>query len=833
MTSSRGTATPSSDAATKAGDHRLPYGATPRRYELWFAPDLAAARFAGTASIELEVHEHTDRIVMNAAELDLRDAVLVPGWRGEPDPGAPGERVRGPAGEPGPGAPGEQVQGPAGQACTIELDPAAERVSFVVPALLAPGRYRLSVGFDGVLNDRLCGFYRSVFTGEDGTEQVIATTQFQETDARRAFPCLDEPDRKAVFSITLDEPPGMLAVSNGAEISATPLPSGGRRVRFSDTIPMSTYLVAFVVGPLEASAPVDAGGVPLRVVHTPGKGHLVGPAIEAAAHALSFFRDYFDLPYPGDKVDLVALPDFAAGAMENLGCVTFREAILLADPERAGRRELERLAEVVEHELAHMWFGDLVTMRWWNGVWLNEAFATFMALRCLDDYRPQWEVFVGFARQRAAALSVDGLHSTRAIEYEVHHPDEVGAMFDVLTYQKGAAVLWMIEQYLGEERFRNGVRCYLAAHRLDNAETHDLWDALEAESGEAIAAVMDSWIFQGGHPLVTVGGHGAIELSQEPFSYLSREEAQDLALVEATAIGSHWLVPVLVAPAGHDSGETARLLLDGVGQPVQRALPARPLVVNAGGSGFYRIGYDATLRAELLERVEELAPLERYGLVSDTWAGVLAGREQLARFKDLVDRLGSERDPDIWASIVAACSTLDVVAPPTARPGLARYVGSVLRPLYEELGFEQGGEEGERRPLLRAAVIGALGGLAGNRDVIARAVGLAEVDLAGGTPLPSDLAAPILAILAAHATHEQLIALLGRYRAPRDPMDGVRNLYALAHLRDEALAEEVLGLALIKVRSQNAPYLLAGMLANRYVAELTWSFVRSHFEEIR
>ena len=282
-------------------------------------------------------------------------------------------------------------------ACAIEFDADHERVACSSHRMqLGRGRYVLACTFRGELNDKLRGFYRSRFTDDDGTEHFIATTQFEETDARRAFPCFDEPDRKAVFSITLDAPPGMLAISNGAEIGVEDLGEGRRRVRFGDTIAMSTYLVAFVVGPLEATDPVDVNGVALRVVHAPGKAHLTAPAIEVAAHALGYFADYFGLPYPGEKLDLVAVPDFAAGAMENLGCVTFRDAILLADPDATSQAEMERMAEVVEHELAHMWFGDLVTMSWWNGIWLNEAFATFMALRCQDNFRPEWKTFVSF-----------------------------------------------------------------------------------------------------------------------------------------------------------------------------------------------------------------------------------------------------------------------------------------------------------------------------------------------------------------------------------------------------------------------------------------------------
>jgi len=291
---------------------------------------------------------------------------------------------------------------------------------------------------------------------------VAGSTQFEATHARRAFPCWDEPAFKATFGVTLVVPEGQLAISNAAEIAREPLDGGPHngKVRFSfaRTMVMSTYLVAFVVGPLETTDPVDVDGTPLRVAYVPGKRHLADFALEAGAHSLRFFTDYFGIPYPSDKLDLIALPDFAFGAMENLGCVTFRETALLVDPETASRLEHERVADVVAHEIAHMWFGDLVTMKWWNGIWLNEAFATFMELLAVDDFKPDWERWVSFSTGRAAAMNTDGMQATRPVEFPVAAPEEAEGMFDVLTYQKGASVVRMLEQYLGAETFREGIR---------------------------------------------------------------------------------------------------------------------------------------------------------------------------------------------------------------------------------------------------------------------------------------------------------------------------------------------------------------------------------------
>src|SRR6185312_3754268 len=388
------------------------------------------------------------------------------------------------------------------QPASIDLDEPLQRCRLAAAHPLAPGQWRLHIEFRGTLNDKLRGFYRSTYKDRNGSTQTLAATQFEATDARRAFPCWDEPDFKAVFSTTLVIDSALTAVSNSAVLSETQ-ERGKKVVRFADTMKMSTYLVAFVVGGMEASDLTLVGKTPLRLWTVPGKKHLTPFGQEIATASLQFFERYYDIPYPADKLDLLAIPDFAAGAMENLGAITFRETALLVDPAEATHAELERVADVVAHENAHMWFGDLVTMSWWNGIWLNEAFATFMEMLAVDAWKPQWQRWVAFGVSRGAAMSVDGLHSTRPIEFPVTAPREADAMFDVLTYEKGASVLRMLEQYLGPDVFRTGVRDYLRAHQYDNADTGDLWAALGHAAKQPIPAVMDGWIFAPGYPLVS------------------------------------------------------------------------------------------------------------------------------------------------------------------------------------------------------------------------------------------------------------------------------------------------------------------------------------------
>ncbi|MGH8979512.1 MAG: M1 family metallopeptidase, partial [Acidimicrobiales bacterium] len=425
---------------------RLPPTVVPSAYRLRLEPDLDSATFTGAVEIDVELREPAATVVLNAHQLGFGTATVRRG-----------------------GDPGEGVEG------KVALDEELQRAALTFPDVLEAGRHTLGIAFSGVLNDELAGFYRSTFTDEHGATRTIATTQFEHTDARRAFPCFDEPAFKATFDVTLVAPAGVAAFSNSPQVREQVLSDGRREVVFAPTMKMSTYLVAFVVGPFEHTAARDVDGVPLRVVYRAGKEHLTDFALEVGEHALRSFREYFGIPYPGEKVDLVGIPDFAPGAMENLGLVTFREAELLVDPETASQNELVRIASVIAHELAHMWFGDLVTMAWWEGLWLNEAFATFMSYVCVDELRPGWKMWARFATERETGMVFDSVHTTRPIEFPVSSPDEAAAMADPITYQKGSSVLRMLEQYLSPEVFREGIRQYLRAHSYANTVTRDLW----------------------------------------------------------------------------------------------------------------------------------------------------------------------------------------------------------------------------------------------------------------------------------------------------------------------------------------------------------------------
>jgi puromycin-sensitive aminopeptidase len=746
-------------------------------------PDLQAATFRGRVEIALSTSEATEALVLNAIELEILGLAV----DGEPAP--------------------------------WQLEESTERL-FVTPrGGVAIGEHRLTIEFTGTLNDRLRGWYRSTYRDADATERVIATSQMQSTDCRRAFPCWDEPDFKAVFGVTLVVDPEHLAVSNGPEADRTTRPDGKVAIRFADTMAMSSYLVAFVVGPLAATDWVDVDGIPLRVVHVPAKGHLTGFALDVGAFCLRWFQDYYGIPYPSDKVELLALPDFAAGAMENLGCITFRENLLLIDPATATQGERELVADVVAHELAHMWFGDLVTMEWWNGIWLNEAFATFMEIAACDAYAPDWHRWTTFGLERSAAFETDSLSSTRSVEYEVRSPADCEGMFDVLTYQKGGALLRMLEQYLGAERFREGVSHYLRTHAYGNTDTGDLWDAIEHTSGEPVRRIMDSWIWQPGYPLVSARIDGdQLVLEQRRFTF-DVDAASD----------SLWAIPISVR-----QGETtSRVLLDT--DETRLALGGGPVVVNAGGHGFYRVAYSEELRRRITDSgIAEMSTLERYNLVDDAWNAVTAGTMDAMEWVALAERFVDEREYGVWQSIAIGLRAVRrlIGEDDVALAGYQSRVRALVGPALTELGEPVAGET-ELTAKVRGLLLGLMA-IQGGDDTARRRgreyYAAWEVDHGS---VDAELAAVATAIVASFGDAEDYEKMLAQYRTGATPQVQLRHLYLLAEFDDAELMARTCALAMSDdVKTQNAPFLLRACIGNRRHGPQAWEFVRRNWNDI-
>lgn len=773
--------------------YRLPQQVVPHRYDLIIEPDLEAATFAGRADIAVTVTEPTSEIVLNAIELELEEITL---------------------------------QNDQGQevAAVVTYEEETERARLALAEEAAAGDWTLSMVFRGILNDKLRGFYRSTFTDSVGNERTIATTQFEATDARRAFPCWDEPEFKAVFSLTMVVDPDLLAISNTREIDRQEDGRGKVVVRYADTMKMSTYLVAFVVGPLETTEAIDVDGIPLRIVHAPGKAHLTGFALECGVYFLRWLADYYGIPYPGDKMDFIAIPDFAFGAMENVGAVTFRENAVLVDPHVARQVELERVSSVIAHELAHMWFGDLVTMKWWNGIWLNEAFATFMEMMASDSFRPEWKTWLEFAPSRGYALDTDALASTRPVEFEVNAPDEADQMFDSLTYQKGSALLRMLQQFLGEDVFRQGVGDYLRAHEYGNTETDDLWAALEKASGQPVGAMMNSWIFQGGFPELEISqspeGDGLV-VEQRRFGYLPE------------ASGGEWHVPFVVRHSDGETEETATAIVGATPEEIRADGPILWAVANAGGNGFYRVRYTPELMDSLVTRLGNLDPLERYTLLDDTWAHLKAGRVDSGTYLDLASRFGDETEAAVWGLLTGSLGRLHRIVQPESQPGYERWVRDLIEPTADRLGWEAEEGEDDLTRKLRGTLLRALGTTGKQGHARERARRVVDQLLESPESIDPDVAVAGVYVTADAGTEADYQLFYERYEKAIDPQEEGRFMYALPGFPQPNLAEETFNMVLDgRIRTSNGPMVVGQLLANETNGELVWDLIKSNWDRL-
>jgi len=779
--------------------YRLPRHVVPVRYDLRLEPDLTAANFAGQETITLTVHQPTSEIVLNAIELVITSA---------------------------------QIEGASGQTrqATMALDASLQRCQFTFTTPLSPGVWRLTMTFSGTLNDKLRGFYRSTYKDEHGVTHSMAATQFEATDARRAFPCWDEPDFKAVFATTLVIDPMLTAVSNSTIASETH--AGGKKVvRFADTMKMSTYLVAFIVGRIEPTKPVMVGQTPLRLWAVPGKGHLARFGQDIAAASLSFFESYYGIPYPGDKLDLLAIPDFASGAMENLGAITYRETALLVDQQSATHGELERVADVVAHENAHMWFGDLVTMSWWNGLWLNEAFATFMEMLAVDAWKPEWKRWDSFGASRAAAFSVDGLHSTRPIEYPVQAPKDADAMFDVLTYEKGASVLRMLEQHIGPTVFRDGVRDYLHAHAYGNADTNDLWISLEKIAKQPVPELMNGWIFQPGYPLITaeINQSGRLVLSQQRFTYLPNP-----SLITHHPSPVTWQIPLQMRVTAGGKTNTSRILLTEKDTTVPLPHDWESVLINEGGHGFYRVRYTPDLMDRLLSAgIDRLAATERFNVINDAWATTVAGLMPLTDYLDLTARFTTERDKNVWAVLLDSFSFLNRIITVEDRPALEAFVRGRIGPAVAALGWVPRSGESELTKQLRSELIGAQGKLGNDPAIQDRAAELYRAYRNDATVVDPNIVPALVAILAHTGDATRYDEFNERFRTATTPQEERRYLFSLASFQPKALLERTLARTISgEIRTQDAPFLVSAILGNVYGRELAWAFVKTNWEKM-
>ncbi len=781
------------DVSATTDPYRLPRHVIPTCYELRLEPDLVAATFRGHEIIAITITQATKTILLNAVDLVIESAVL-------------------------------ERQNTSSFKASIEMEPQTQRVRLTFGEPISPGDWQLHITFHGQLNDKLRGFYRSTYKDASGATQTLAATQFEATDARRAFPCWDEPDFKAVFATTLVIDPQLTAVSNTSLISEA-LENNKKVMRFAETIQMSTYLVAFVVGRIEATKPLFVGKTPLRLWTVPGKQPLTPFGQEIAVASLKFFEDYYDVPYPGDKLDLLAIPDFASGAMENLGAITFRETALLVDQRTGTHAELERIADVVAHENAHMWFGDLVTMSWWNGLWLNEAFATFMEMLAVDAWKPEWKRWESFAVTRAAAFSVDGLVSTRPIEYPVRAPKDADAMFDILTYEKGASVLRMLEQHIGPTVFRDGVRQYLRTHAYGNADTKDLWTALGAVARQPVPELMDGWIFQPGFPLVTVERQGEkLTLSQQRFTYLQQESDAD----------QHWQIPIQIRLFRGDHTEHRRVVLTQRETTIDLPADVTALIVNEGGPGFYRVCYRAPLLQQILDQgLDRLAAIERFILISDAWATTVAGAMPLAEYLQLTAHFRHERDKNVWAVLLESFSLLNRIITPEDRPALEAFVRDRVKPAAQDLGWDPKPGESDLVRQLRGDLLSTLGRLGNDPVIQHQAVERYQQYRNDPATVDVNVIPALVAILTYTGDEARYNEFSERYQTAPTPQEERRYLFALAAFHPKELVERTLARTINgEIRTQDAPFIVGSLMTNVYGREQAWEFVKANWDQM-
>ena len=756
----------------------LPETAKPSKYRIKLQPDLINFTFSGEQSVDLQVLEATTSIVLNVIDLQISVATLH--------------------------ANGVTLSNPK-----IAIDKEAETATLDFGETIQPGDGRLEMIFAGELNDKLMGFYRSEYTTQDGETRYMATTQFEPTDARRAFPCWDEPAKKATFEVTLVFSDEYEAISNTPAVEEAVPGPGLKLVRFAETPVMSTYLLAFIAG----------------------KENQATFALDTSVKLLGYFNDYFGIPYPLAKLDHIAIPDFAAGAMENWGAVTYRETALLVDPDNSSAGTRQRVAEVIAHEMAHMWFGDLVTMEWWDDLWLNESFASWMGNKAVDWLFPEWEMWTQFVNMDTnRALSLDGLKNSHPIEQAVMNPAEVSQLFDAISYSKGASVIRMLENFLGEETFRKGLNRYLSGHMYDNARTQDLWSALETESGQPVTAIMDSWVKQMGYPVLQVesdrsGTKTQLAVSQERFVY-------DSLLGDSEPATEVWRVPISASQGGEESPITVM-----EGNQAQIEVPGNTdswVKLNPLQTGFFRVNYSAEDWQRLVPAIEslELHATDRLGIQNDAYALSRAGILPVTQFISMANAYKNENDASVWSDLASNLRDIEqLISDEPIHGAYQKFALELFAPAAEKIGWEPKADEGHLDALLRSTVLSQAGSY-NNAEVTAQATERFQKYLTDRETLTPDLRGVVFALAAQSGgqdVYDSIWQLEGETNLAEEK---IRLLMSLSRFQQPDLLTAALEDSLSsKVRSQDTVTLVASIAANPMGRDLAWDFVKSNWTE--
>ena len=763
----------------KTASVRLSKHVAPIEYDIQLKPDLDNFTFEGVETISLSITKPTKTLTLHCKEIEV-ETVRLTTHRSD-------------------------LWG------KISYNVKSETVTFSFPKILPIKKHKLTIVFKGILNNKMRGFYRSKYV-VDGKEFHMATTQFEATDARRAFPCFDEPAQKAVFHVSLIVPKGKTTISNTLPVSISEHEAGLEIVRYSPTPKMSTYLLAFIIGDFEyleaittpSPSSTRRGGIQVRVFTTPGKKHQAKFALECAVKTLEFYNQYFDIPYPLPVLDMIAIPDFTAGAMENWGAITYRESALLVDEGKSSMSNKQWVALVVAHEIAHQWFGNLVTMEWWTHLWLNEGFASYIEYLAVDKMFPKWNIWTQFATNDfGIALRLDALKHTHPIEIPVHHPDEIGEIFDEVSYSKGASIIRMLADYLGEENFRDGLRHYLKKHSYKNTETLDLWQAFEKVANKPVAKMMNTWTSKPGYPVIKASlVNNNLELTQERFFSSPISKAQNKSKTT-------WEVPVAILEDEYTK-------------------------INIGETGFYRTAYSKELLEKLKSPVanKELQPIDRLGIIRDLFALAEAGTIPTTDALDFLTAYKNEDNYTVWLELAMGLGRIEALIAGTKMKGkLNAFNLELFSPLFKKLGWEKKANEDHADTLLRPLAIARLG-RAGDKKVTAQAQAK-FLEIQKGKHVNPDLRSAIYAIVAINGGEKEYETFLKLYKKETLHEEKNRIGNALGDFRGPKILKQVCEFAFgSEVRTQDTISILSSVGANPAGRDIWLEFVQKNWKTL-
>ncbi|KAJ9617815.1 Aminopeptidase 2 mitochondrial [Knufia peltigerae] len=781
----------------------LPDNVVPKHYDLTLEVDFDEFTFEGSVIIDLDVAKDSTTISLNTLELDIHSTTVH----------ADGALVT--------------------SSPSLSYDADTQTTTIDLGKSISKGqKVQLKHTYTGQLNDKMAGFYRS--KRKDG--EYLAVTQFEATDARRALPCFDEPALKAEFTVTLIADEEMTCLSN-MDVASTEMVdseiTGEKRkaVKFSRSPRMSTYLLAFIVAELK-SISTSAFRLPIKVWMTPEQNEADGRfALDVAAKTLAFYEKAFQAPYPLPKMDMVAIPDFAAGAMENWGLVTYRVVDLLFDQKTAGAATKERVAEVVQHELAHQWFGNLVTMDFWDGLWLNEGFATWMSWYSCNEFYPEWKVWETFVIDTLqGALGLDGLRSSHPIEVPVHRAEDINQIFDAISYSKGSSVLRMISKYLGEETFIEGIRRYIKKHAWGNTQTSDLWDALGEASGKDVARVMDIWTKNIGYPVITVS-------ENEKDSSITVKQNRFLRTGDVKAEEDKVLYPVMLG-LRTKSGVDETLMLTEREQTFKISGGLDFYKLNADHSAFYRTSYTPERLTKLGEAAQKglLSVEDRAGMIADAGALAASGYGQTSGILSLLQSFNTETQFVVWNEILTRINAVRntwIFEDESIKDALKAFQLNLCSAKAHELGWEFSDNEDHILSQFKSLMFGSAG-LAGDKKVQAAAKEMFSKFLAGDyAAVHPNLRASVFAMALRDGGEKEWDALLARYHSASTADERNTCLRSLGRARSPELIQKTLKLALSgKVKMQDIYMPIGGLSTTSEGIEKRWEWMWQNWGEL-